>query len=148
MLFEDNFIQNGDDCLTAGSGASNIRFRYLPTVFTPFSSNFVNEPAGTPIVKAGMDFRSGLSERLVKSRTFKTSCENIRCVSLAPELIVPISIENIQIVSPHHCLILIRDIISAFFPEKQLIWCSIQELGRRQWSRSKVRSFFLRLLHR
>ena len=95
-----------------------------------------------------MDFRSGPSERLVKSRMFKTSCENIRCVSLAHKLIVPISIENIQMVSPHHCLILIRDIISAFFPEKQLIWCSIQELGRRQWSRSKVRSFFLRLLHR
>ncbi|PFH47780.1 glycoside hydrolase family 28 protein [Amanita thiersii Skay4041] len=27
MLFEDNFIQNGDDCLTIGSGAKNIHFR-------------------------------------------------------------------------------------------------------------------------
>lgn len=27
MIFEDNFIQNGDDCLTVGSGASNITFR-------------------------------------------------------------------------------------------------------------------------
>ncbi|KIK03625.1 glycoside hydrolase family 28 protein, partial [Laccaria amethystina LaAM-08-1] len=27
MIFEDNFIQNGDDCLTVGSGASNICFR-------------------------------------------------------------------------------------------------------------------------
>ncbi|KAF8167167.1 pectin lyase-like protein [Crassisporium funariophilum] len=27
MLFEDNHIQNGDDCLTVGSGAKNIHFR-------------------------------------------------------------------------------------------------------------------------
>jgi len=27
MLFEDNHIQNGDDCLTIGSGAKNIHFR-------------------------------------------------------------------------------------------------------------------------
>jgi len=27
MLFEDNHIQNGDDCLTIGSGGSNIHFR-------------------------------------------------------------------------------------------------------------------------
>ncbi|KAF9473888.1 pectin lyase-like protein [Pholiota conissans] len=27
MLFENNHIQNGDDCLTVGSGASNIHFR-------------------------------------------------------------------------------------------------------------------------
>ena len=34
MIFEDNFIQNGDDCLAVQSGASNISFRYLATVFT------------------------------------------------------------------------------------------------------------------
>ncbi|ESK92387.1 glycoside hydrolase family 28 protein [Moniliophthora roreri MCA 2997] len=27
MLFEDNFIQNGDDCITVGNGAKNIHFR-------------------------------------------------------------------------------------------------------------------------
>lgn len=27
MLFENNTIYNGDDCLTVGSGASNIHFR-------------------------------------------------------------------------------------------------------------------------
>jgi len=37
MIFEDNFIQNGDDCLTVGNGASNIHFRYLATVFIPLA---------------------------------------------------------------------------------------------------------------
>lgn len=27
MLFENNYVQNGDDCLTVGSGAKNIHFR-------------------------------------------------------------------------------------------------------------------------
>ncbi|KAG5638506.1 hypothetical protein H0H81_012311 [Sphagnurus paluster] len=27
MLFEDNYIQNGDDCITVGNGAKNIHFR-------------------------------------------------------------------------------------------------------------------------
>lgn len=27
LLFEDNHVVNGDDCLTVGSGAKNIRFR-------------------------------------------------------------------------------------------------------------------------
>ena len=27
MLFEDNFVVNGDDCLTVGSPAKNIHFR-------------------------------------------------------------------------------------------------------------------------
>jgi polygalacturonase len=28
LLLEDNYIVNGDDCLTVGSGAKNIHFRY------------------------------------------------------------------------------------------------------------------------
>lgn len=28
MLFEDNHVQNGDDCLTVGSGTNNIVFQY------------------------------------------------------------------------------------------------------------------------
>jgi hypothetical protein len=28
LLFEGNNIHNGDDCLTVGSGAKNIIFRY------------------------------------------------------------------------------------------------------------------------
>ena len=27
LLFENNYVANGDDCLTVGSGASNITFR-------------------------------------------------------------------------------------------------------------------------
>lgn len=29
MLFENNHIQNGDDCLTVGNGAKNIHFRLV-----------------------------------------------------------------------------------------------------------------------
>lgn len=29
MLFENNHIENGDDCLTVASGAKNIHFRYV-----------------------------------------------------------------------------------------------------------------------
>lgn len=29
MLFENNWIQNGDDCITVGNGAKNIHFRYV-----------------------------------------------------------------------------------------------------------------------
>jgi len=34
MLFEHNFIQNGDDCLTVGNNAKNIHFRYSPPSFS------------------------------------------------------------------------------------------------------------------
>lgn len=29
LLFENNNVQNGDDCLTVGNGAVNITFRYV-----------------------------------------------------------------------------------------------------------------------
>lgn len=45
MIFENNFIQNGDDCLTVGNGASNIRVRYLAADFTPLAHLLT---AGTP----------------------------------------------------------------------------------------------------
>jgi len=32
MLFENNFIQNGDDCLTVGNHAQNIQFKFVPWV--------------------------------------------------------------------------------------------------------------------
>lgn len=33
MLFENNHIVNGDDCITVGSGASGIHFRYVEDIY-------------------------------------------------------------------------------------------------------------------
>ncbi|EDR05417.1 glycoside hydrolase family 28 protein [Laccaria bicolor S238N-H82] len=102
MILEDNLIQNGDDGLTVGSGASNITFR----------STYCEGGHGLSIGSLG---KAGL-------------VANVQNVL----------IENIQMVGLHRCLILIEmkyDL--CFSQEKQIIWRSIQELGRRQCSRMK-----------
>jgi hypothetical protein len=56
MLFEDNFIQNGDDCLTVGNGAKDIVFRFV-TRISPSMPGLITIKE-IPTVRVDMDFQS------------------------------------------------------------------------------------------
>ncbi len=52
MLFENNHIVNGDDCITVGSGASGIQFRYVDGIYGLMSLTAL--PPGIHTVKVDM----------------------------------------------------------------------------------------------
>ena len=41
MLFERNFVQNGDDCLTVGNGAKDIIFRSVVVKLSPIHTDLL-----------------------------------------------------------------------------------------------------------
>lgn len=56
LLFENNFIQNGDDCLTVGNKAQNIQFKCVPCIFIVHLLNLGVEIA---TVKVAMGYPLG-----------------------------------------------------------------------------------------
>ena len=53
LIFENNYVVNGDDCLTVGSGAKNIIFRLVSLVNIWLVTHIIcyPKPTGTPIVR-------------------------------------------------------------------------------------------------
>ena len=113
MLFENNHIENGDDCITVGNGAKDIHFRCGTNffrrhqLFSVQADTNLLRSTGIAIVRADTDYpldHQGMVVRLPMSRT---SC---KCWSLWLSWICSLCqlqrIENVVMVNRYTCNLL------------------------------------------